>query len=188
MSSFEVAVPRKLRAARLLPADAARASDGGYAEGFAAGYQSGRLAAQLAARRAATEARLEMQGRLRAIQQVQEELAQISREHLPQLVLAAVTHLWSHHRFTDDEIVAEVEALLAQLSHAATVTIECCPDDLALLEAAAGPIRTQGATQWTTNPALQRGEFVLQSDLGSIDGRRLARLKQLRLSLEGAAP
>lgn len=190
MTPFELAVPRRLKAARLLPSDGPDApprSAGGYDDGFAAGYREGRWKAELEARRQRERLEQEAGTRLRALEQIHDEMLAIVREHLPQLVLAAVTRLFRHHHFKDEEIFAEVRSLLEELAHARSIAIECAPGDLDALRdqiAELGLPFGQAGLEWRANPSLLPGEYIIQSDLGSVDGRRLSKLKQLRLALE----
>ncbi len=50
---------------------------------------------------------------------------------------------------------------------------QCLPDD----------------AKWTLegNPILKRGEFILKSDLGDIDGRHSTRIRQIHHALESSS-
>jgi hypothetical protein len=48
---------------------------------------------------------------------------------------------------------------------------------------AAGVSLTQGQIQWTANPIFQSGEYVMQSDLGVLDGRRSTRIAHVHAAL-----
>jgi flagellar biosynthesis/type III secretory pathway protein FliH len=188
MKTYELAVPCRLKAASIISEKQPQVAPGdAYKAGFEAGYKEGRWRAELELRREREALGRKFGDRLAALDRIHESLVQLSQQHLPSLVLAAVTRLFQHHRFSDDEIFSEVSSLLKDLSQASRIRIEANPEDLKALRTRieeAGVAVGSAAVEWVANSALHPGEFTLHSDLGSIDGRRQARLQQLRLVLE----
>jgi len=42
----------------------------------------------------------------------------------------------------------------------------------------------KGAHSWKSNPTLKQGEFILQTDLGTIDGRKISKLNKIKAVLK----
>jgi flagellar biosynthesis/type III secretory pathway protein FliH len=111
----------------------------------------------------------------------------VAVQNIPQLLLAALSRVMNHHRFTDEELGVEVEGLIREVSQSSSITIECSEENYETLKnrvETLGSSLTQGQIVWKMNPSLQNGEYVLQSDLGIVDGRRVARVSKVRLALE----
>lgn len=186
---LHIAIPQRLKSASLpAPGGTPPRNDATqHGAGFDAGYKEGRWRAELELRREREALRSQFQDRLSALGQIHENLLKLSQQHLPSLVLAATTRLLAHHRFTDEEIFNEVGALIGELGQASQVSVECNPQDLEALLSRVGELGLSGmntTVAWKPNPSLRNGEFILTSDLGCIDGRRVSRLHQLRLALE----
>jgi flagellar biosynthesis/type III secretory pathway protein FliH len=84
-------------------------------------------------------------------------------------------------------LIEEIKLLLHELNQAHQVVIECSEKDLAEIKAgveALGITLGQAQVDWRASATLQQGEYTIESDLGSVDGRRLSRLKHIREALE----
>ncbi|HEY8966588.1 MAG TPA: hypothetical protein VIM58_09100 [Candidatus Methylacidiphilales bacterium] len=206
MNTFEVKVPFaidrvKVRRLRPIPLIAVEPVEGKgnapedspvyetlYDDSYEAGLRAGRQQAleETAAARAA-EAR-SVQALLGQLDGVIQELVRTAEGHFPELMLAALGRVFREHDFTPEEMGREVASLLVEVQQAQSVTIEAAPDALASLQAKVEKLDLSlhgGRVQWKSNPDLHRGEYLIHTDLGLIDGRRHSKLAQLRSGLEG---
>ncbi len=187
-----VSIRRRLTEEPALPDDAPELpvaaieevlEDGYYAAGFREGRRQA-LAEVAAARAAETRSAQEA---LRELTEVLPHLIDLAEDSFPQLLLTALGRVFREHSFTQDEMAAEVGALLSEVSQAQAITIETAPADLQAMERRIdklGLSLQQGRLRWKANPNLQPGEYVMQTDLGMIDGRRVSKMAQIRLALE----
>lgn len=187
-----VSVRRRLLSDEELPEDTAELpvapieetlENGYYAAGHRAGYAQA-MSEVVVARQAETRS---VQEALRELTGVLPELISLAEENFPQLLLTALGRVFREHRFTQDELAAEIGALLSESAQAQQITIETSPADLQAMERRIdklGLVLQQGRLQWKANPNLEKGEYLLQTDLGSIDGRRHTKQAQVRLALE----
>ncbi len=77
--------------------------------------------------------------------------------------------------------------LLAETRGSATARIVVCPDDQAAATAAFARLGlAQGVVTFAVDPALTRGSVVVETDLGTIDGRLETRLPRLVQALTEA--
>lgn len=188
MPSFNIVLPQPLAKVviqKAKPAD--QAAEETYRKAYEAGYRAGQLKAEYEAREEARNQGQKANELVEKLSQVHEEFFKITQQHLPQLVLAALTRVLQHHRFTDDEIYNEVGALLKDLSLAKSIAIECSRADMDELKQrleAAGVALTQCQIQWTPNDEFQKGEYVIQSDLGVLDGRKSTRMSHIHAALQ----
>jgi flagellar biosynthesis/type III secretory pathway protein FliH len=187
-SSFKLVVPggvRKISVQDVVQEKRTVSEPDGYQNGFNAGYRAGMLKAELEA----TKQREEQEGTFRRmvdqLDRVYTEFSQSLRDHLPQLVLASVSRVMMKHHFSDEEIVSEIESLVRELTLAKSIHIECSEEDLNMLQqklASSGGLAS-AQIEWKNNPTLLKGEFILQSDLGEFDGRKMARLSRVKSAL-----
>ncbi len=187
-----VSVRRRLTSDDPLPEDAAELpvapidevlENGYYAAGYRAGYAQ-----------AMSEVVVARQGETRSVQEalheltgVLPELISLAEENFPQLLLTALDRLFRAHRFTQDELASEIGSLLAEAAQAQKIVIEVAPPDLQAMERRIdklGLSLQRGRLQWLPNAALEKGEYLLQTDLGTIDGRHHVKQAQVRLALE----
>jgi len=191
MTSFNLALPKGIKTIGLEKFKTSSATfPDAYQDGFTAGYQAGQWKAALEAQQQRELLAQQGQAVLQKMEKLHQELYSIVSQHLPQLLLAALSRVLQHHRFTDEELVREVQTLVKELAQADQISIECSPVDLALLKERVDGIGvswTQGQLLWKENPLLQQGEFILQSDLGTVDGRRIAKINQVMLAIEAAS-
>jgi flagellar biosynthesis/type III secretory pathway protein FliH len=193
MDPFEVVIPTNIHRIsvrrRTMPG-----GEGGevteeltYDGGFNAGYKAGTFKAEREAYDTNGRQQAEVEAVLRGLQQVQKELLEQAKQNFPPLIMAAIDRVFKAHQFTEEEIAKEVGALLKEVVHAQSISIECCPQDLDRLQKTCerlGLTVEKGIHSWKANPTLKRGEFVLQTDLGSVDGRRLTKLSKIKAVLD----
>jgi flagellar biosynthesis/type III secretory pathway protein FliH len=193
MHSFSLAIPSKITRVSLVKTSQVRTKDASgdskeaYQKGFDSGYQAGLWQAQLEAEKQRNQLRSQVEHVLSNLNNLHEELKGIAVQNLPQLLLASLSRVMNHHRFTDEELGKEVEELIREVSQSSSIVIECSNEDHEALKNRVeilGASLTQGQIIWKTNPSLQNGEYVLQSDLGVVDGRRVARLAKVRMAVE----
>jgi flagellar biosynthesis/type III secretory pathway protein FliH len=201
MSSFNVVVPTQIHRLsvrhRVIPGDdSEKGADGKPAEvaeellydgGFEAGYAAGQWKAEKETREAAERQAAEVAAALHGLQVIQTELLKQAQQNFPPLVMAAVERVFKNHKITDAEVGGEIAALLKDVVHAQSISIECSSEDLDRLQRVVeglGLMLQKGAHSWKMNPTLKRGEFILQTDLGTVDGRRLTKLNKIKAALQ----
>jgi flagellar biosynthesis/type III secretory pathway protein FliH len=169
---------------------AGAAHDTSHAAGFAAGYEEGRLRAEWEAARQREEATKHKQAMLHKLENIHHEFEGLLAEHLPDLIQGALNRVFRKHPFTAEEIGAEVSLLLHEMEQAARITLECCRADA---EGVADYLQVAqvvpDGAKWSleANETLQRGEFILKSDVGDVDGRHSSRIRQIHLALEASS-
>jgi flagellar biosynthesis/type III secretory pathway protein FliH len=161
-----------------------------HASGYSAGYEEGRLRAEWEASRHRQKENAKVQGLMKALENLHHEYEGLLSEHLPDLIQGALARVYRQHPFTPEEIGAEVTALLAGMEQAGRISLECCAADAEGLadQLQVAQVVPDGA-KWSleANEKLQRGEFILKSDLGDVDGRHSSRMRQIRLALEATS-
>ena len=205
MNTFQVTVPFavdciKVRRLRPIPLIAVEAVEGEgsaaddspvyetlYDGSYEAGVRAGRQQAfrEMEAARAA-DAR-SLQAVLTQMDGVLSELIRTAEGHFPELLLAALGRVFREHDFTPEEMSREVVSLLGDVHQAQNITIEVPPDALALLQSRVEKLDLSihsGRIQWKPNADLGRGEYLIHTDLGAVDGRRHTKLAQVRIGLE----
>lgn len=194
-SLFRVAVPgavRKVEPHRPSPvASDALENSPGYKAGFDAGYKAGQWLAKLDGQREREVLAGKADVLLRKIKAVHEELLVVAAEHLPEIALTALSRVLTKHSLPKEGLIEEIHVLLEELNQAHRVTVECHESDLTELQAgveALGLSLGQGQLEWKSSALLQQGEYNIESDLGSVDGRRLTRLRRIREAFEGMHP
>lgn len=194
-SSFRIALPGKVKKIEERPptpvASDSPENSPGYQAGFDAGYKAGQWLARLDGTREREVLAGKVHVLLTKIKSAHENLLSIAAEHLPEITLTALSRVLNKHSIPKEGLIEEIHALLAELNQAHQVTIECGPADLADLQSGVeslGVTLAQGQVEWKANAALQQGEYTIESDLGSVDGRRMTRLRHIREGLEGHRP
>ena len=187
MPPLDIVLPIRVKRIEKSDAPAELGSETSHAAGFAAGYEEGRLRAEWEAKRQRQTENARVQGLVKALENLHHEFEGLLSEHLPDLILGALNRVFRQHPFTPEEIGAEVVALLAEMDHAGRISLECCRADA---EGLADQLQiaqvVPSDTKWSleANDTLQRGEFILRSDLGDVDGRHSSRIRQIHLALE----
>jgi flagellar assembly protein FliH len=143
-----------------------------------------------------TEIRREALGRVSAA--VETLRAQAAR--LAEQARADAVELAFHvaRKILETEISRNPEALFALVRSAVRragesrrVAIRLSPEDAALLQSTEGIAATEGLTaariEYFPDPSLQRGDCLVDTDFGQVDGRLGTRLGELRRAVDGAA-
>lgn len=100
-------------------------------------------------------------------------------------------------RILEMELTASAEALFSLVRSAVrragesrTITVRLNPSDKTLIDEIGGAVRIDGPLaarmQIVADPSLSRGDCVVDTDFGSVDGRLDTRLSQLRRVLDSA--
>jgi flagellar biosynthesis/type III secretory pathway protein FliH len=165
-------------------------NEASHAAGYSAGYEEGRLRAEWEAARQKAESTKETKAMLQKLERIHREFETLLSEHVPDLIQGALHRVFRNHPFTAEEIGAEVTALVREMEQAGRISVECCRADA---EGVADFLQVAQVVpdgmKWSleANENLQRGEFLLKSDLGDVDGRHLSRIRQIHLALEGSS-
>jgi flagellar biosynthesis/type III secretory pathway protein FliH len=190
-SQLELVVPiRVRRVGNAAVSEAKTNGDSSHAAGFEAGYESGRLRAEWEAGRQRDAERTQVRGLVAKLENIHREYEKLLEEHLPELIQGALARVFRKHPFTAGEITTEIAVLLREMQQAGKIALECAPLELdelrrQLEECEAIPSGVRWSLQ--ANATLGSGEFLLKSDLGTVDGRHASRLRQIHLALEGSA-
>jgi flagellar biosynthesis/type III secretory pathway protein FliH len=166
------------------------ADESSHAAGFAAGYEEGKLRAEWEAKRLREKESKRMQALGKTLQNLHREFEGLLAEHLPDLIHGALSRVFRKHPFTTEEISNEINKLLLDMEQAGRIALECAPDEaeeLARLLEEAQCLPDEAKWTLQGNPALKRGEFILKSDLGDIDGRHSSRIREIHHALESSS-
>ena len=153
----------------------------GHAEGYATGHASGLAQGQQEVEDITT--------RLQAIvQQLVEPLADVDDgvvEAVSELALRIARQLVGHElRAAPEEVVAVVREALQHLPVSPRVArIRLHPEDVLLVEAGLPPAEGERAWRLVPDPALQRGDCVVETDVSRIDATVEARLAAIAAHL-----
>ena len=160
----------------------------GYQAGFDAGYRAGQWLAKLDGQIEREQLAAKAEVLLKKLRVVHEEMLAVAAEHLPEIALTALSRVLSKHSIPKEGLIEEIQQLLEELNQAHRVVVECNESDLTAIKAgveALGLSIGQGQIDWQASAALQQGEYTIESDMGSVDGRRQTRLKHIREALGG---
>jgi flagellar biosynthesis/type III secretory pathway protein FliH len=159
----------------------------GHAAGYNAGFEQGRLRAEFEAKRQNEQESARVQKLVRSLENMHSEYEALVTEHLPDLITGALNRIFRQHPFTPEEVGKEIVALMRDMEQAGRISLECCAADA---EGLADQLHIAQAVpdtaKWSleTNETLGRGEFILKSDLGDVDGRHATRIRQIHHALE----
>lgn len=186
-SNIQIALPTKL--SKVVIQKKSKTSDPqfkeNYDKGWEAGYKAATWKAELEAKQQSQQQAAEAAEWIKRLNSMHEELLKLVSTHLPQLLLCALSKVIQHHKFTDEEIFQEIQAMIQELSLAKSISIECSQEDMENLQKRLDSLSlTQGQVQWTANPSFQSGEYVMQSDLGVLDGRRSTKIAHVHAALK----
>ncbi len=190
MAALEIVVPFHVKRIEKSAVPAALAGpDAGQGNGFEAGYEAGQLRARWETDRQRQQDSVRVQGLVKALEKLRGEYEALLAEHLPELIQGALHRVFRSHPFTAAEIAGEVSALLREMEQAGRLSLECAPAEFAELKQLLEECATvPDSSKWTleSNSTLAKGEFLLKSDLGDVDGRHASRVRQIHLALETA--
>jgi flagellar biosynthesis/type III secretory pathway protein FliH len=167
--------------------EARLADEDSHAAGFIAGYEEGKLRAEWEAARLREKENQRVQGLAKALQNLHREFEGLLAEHLPDLIHGALSRVFRKHPFTTEEISIEINKLLLDLEQAGRIALECAPveaEELSRLLEESHCMPDEAKWTLQGNPALKKGEFILKSDVGDVDGRHSSRIRQIHLALE----
>jgi flagellar biosynthesis/type III secretory pathway protein FliH len=188
---LDIVVP--IRVKRIEKSAVAAAIDSGtesHAAGYTAGFEQGRLRAEFDARRQREQDNVRVEKLVRKLENLHREYEHLVAEHLPDLITGALKRIYRQHPFTTKEIGTEVAALLREMEQAGRISLECCAADA---EGLADELHiaqvVSDTTKWNleVNETLGRGEFILKSDIGDVDGRHSTRIRQIHHALEASS-
>jgi flagellar biosynthesis/type III secretory pathway protein FliH len=186
MSSFNLTLPSRLKPEITLNRSHPARRPGRDEAGFQAGYREGLWQAQSESRKL-HRAQVENMKVMRAkLARLQAELVETIEKQFPDLLLEALKKVLHYHVFTTEEIGSYLKTLVGELREAHQIRIECSPDDLEALKICTLSEGRNGVVgiEWKANPALQPAEFVVESDLGMMEGRRQSRLARFKVEVE----
>ena len=190
-SQLDFVVPIRVRRVEKTAAPEAKAdSSSSHTAGFEAGYEAGRLRAEWEAGRRRDTERAQVRGLVAKLENIHREYEKLLEEHMPELIQGALARVFRQHPFTADEITAEVAVLMREMEQAGRIALECAPTEADALRRQLEECESiPSGMRWTLQPnaTLGSGEFLLKSDLGTVDGRHASRVRQIHLALEGAA-
>jgi flagellar biosynthesis/type III secretory pathway protein FliH len=191
-SLFRIALPGRLQKIEPRPASPV-ASDSpenspGYQAGFDAGYRAGQWLAKLDGQIEREKLSAKTDVILNKIKVIHEEMLAVAAEHLPEITLTALARVLNKHSIPKEGLIEEIKLLIEELNQAHQVVIECNEGDLGDIRGgveALGIALGQGQIEWRAGANLKQGEYTIESDLGTVDGRRMTRLRHIREALEG---
>ncbi|MES2308989.1 MAG: FliH/SctL family protein [Verrucomicrobiota bacterium] len=155
--------------------------------GFKAGYQAGQWQATLEQKKWIETQKVEWAKSLEALLSLHQEAKTLIAADFPFFAQTIVEKLLKKNPFTPEQIADEILAFLKDLSEAHSIRIECAPQDLQSIQSICektGMNLGQGSVQWKAHADLASGEYRLQSDLGSVDGRLQPKLAKLKIALD----
>ncbi len=94
-------------------------------------------------------------------------------------------------RHSPEALFALVRSALRRAGESRRITVRLAPEDAALLQPDAGRAALDGITsariELVQDPGLQRGDCVVDTDFGQVDGRLGTRLAEIRRAVDAAA-
>jgi type III secretion protein L len=151
------------------------------AEESAALLEAARLEAESLVRARAREAEAEALALVVRATREADAMLHVAEADLVQLALAITARVVAARSAEDETLVrAEARRAVAELSRARTLTLFCHPEDRGSLASLAAE---DARIVVDVDPALARGDVVLQSDIGRVDARLSARLENVARAL-----
>ena len=188
--SETIALSRPLRDAR--PADGgapAPAEDPRQAE-LSARYQLGLADGERALTEKLIQQRAELhelaQGLLESLRQAVPQVIRETESTMVSLALAVSQKLVAGVPISADMVEASVRDALTQVEGAARFTVRLHQADLELLQKAGSPLLTPAAGQefrFLASPDVTRGGCLVETNFGTVDGRRETKLDLLKKNL-----
>ncbi len=190
MASFEFVLPAPPASVTVLTPEEAGYPDistEGWDLGFRAGFEAGRRNAALEGALHRTAVAEEVGAAIQRLEEVHNDLLKIAAGHLPEIMSVALSRVLHAYKQPIEDLVAEVGALVDELSQATKIEISCAPAELARLQTLLGQLGVGGSSrlEWKGDTTLRQGEFFLRSDMGLVDGRRFVRETALKTAIEG---
>lgn len=187
--SFNIAIPGKIKSLQTEADEAAAVQkDATYEDGFSSGYQAGSWLSELECKLNREGLRDKVFEVIGQLEQIQQELLNTASEHLPDLLEISLQRLIDKHGVPRESIHDEVQSLVGQLSESRKIVLHCAQEEH---ESWKGILEETGVqleeTRLTIEPSesLKPGEYLIVSDLGTVDGRHLARMNEFREGISG---
>lgn len=93
-------------------------------------------------------------------------------------------------RQSPEALFALVRSALRRAGESRRVAVRVAPEDAVLLQSEAGRAALEGMTaarvEFVADPSLQRGDCLVDTDFGQVDGRLTTRLAEVRRAVDGA--
>ena len=94
-------------------------------------------------------------------------------------------------RQSPEALFALVRSAIRRAGESRRVAVRVAPEDAALLQSDAGRAALEGVTaarvEFVADPSLQRGDCMVDTDFGQVDGRLSTRLAEVRRAVDGAS-
>jgi len=94
-------------------------------------------------------------------------------------------------RQSPEALFALVRSAVRRAGESRRIAVRLAPDDAALLQSDAGRVALDGVSaarvEFLADAALERGDCVVDTDFGQIDGRLSTRLAEVRRAVDGAS-
>jgi flagellar assembly protein FliH len=94
-------------------------------------------------------------------------------------------------RQSPEALFALVRSAIRRAGESRRVAVRVAPEDAVLLQSEAGRAALEGVTaariEFLPDPSLQRGDCVVDTDFGQVDGRLSTRLAEVRRAVDGAS-
>ncbi|GEJ56994.1 FliH/SctL family protein [Anaeromyxobacter diazotrophicus] len=94
-------------------------------------------------------------------------------------------------RQSPEALFALVRSAVRRAGESRRIAVRLAPDDAALLQSEAGRAALDGVTaarvEFLADAALERGDCVVDTDFGQVDGRLSTRLAEVRRAVDGAS-
>lgn len=191
MPSFNLVVPEPILSVEIRPTEVSEENPSKvYKRAFNAGYQAGMLQARLEIEETKRKYAQQFEALFEQFGTLLPEWKNSVVDVLSELFMHAFEQLYATFRPSPENLAHEIKGFLNELTHAAQITIHLPPEELEAIQNLLKEVESshqQGAIQWHGNPELEPGEFLLQSDLGQIDGRNITRLHRVRSILTTSA-
>ncbi|HEX7622040.1 MAG TPA: FliH/SctL family protein [Anaeromyxobacteraceae bacterium] len=93
-------------------------------------------------------------------------------------------------RQSPEALFALVRSAVRRAGESRRIVVRLAPDDAALLRAEEGRTALDGVTaarvEYLPDPSLQRGDCLVETDFGQVDGRLATRLSEVRRAVDAA--
>ena len=128
---------------------------------------------------------------IEALRRETERLSERARADAIEIAFQVAQKLLEAELTNSEPLFALVRSAVQKLGETRRITIRVCPTDLAVMKSDRGQSE-QAALRVAQidlvgDPTLQRGDCIIESSAGAVDGRLSTRLAEVRRAVEGAA-
>ena len=190
--SETIALPRPLRDVRLAGLAAAPSQEDPRQAELTARYQLGLADGEKALTEKLIQQRAELhelaRGLLESLRQAVPQVIRETENTMVSLALAVSQKLVAGLPISSEVVEASVRDALAEVEGAARFTVRLHRADLELLQKAGSPLLTPAAGQeflFLASPDVTRGGCLVETNFGTVDGRRETKLDLLKRDLLG---